>query len=97
MTYHYDAVSPHFTGKERDSESGLDNFGARYNSSNFGRFMSPDPINLTAKRWTNGDRRDVSAVPGIVHPESMLFFELQLFTYPPSLSIFELTHSRQAT
>jgi len=31
-----------FTGKERDSESGLDNFGARYNSSNFGRFMSPD-------------------------------------------------------
>ena len=34
----------HFTGKERDSESGLDNFGARYNSSNMGRFMSPDPM-----------------------------------------------------
>lgn len=34
----------HFTGKERDSESGLDNFGARYNSSQFGRFMSPDPL-----------------------------------------------------
>lgn len=33
-----------FTGKERDSESGLDNFGARYNSSAMGRFMSPDPI-----------------------------------------------------
>jgi RHS repeat-associated protein len=32
-----------FTGKERDSESGLDNFGARYNSSQYGRFMSPDP------------------------------------------------------
>jgi RHS repeat-associated protein len=31
-----------FTGKERDSESGLDNFGARYDSSNMGRFMSPD-------------------------------------------------------
>ncbi len=31
-----------FTGKERDSESGLDNFGARYNSSQWGRFMSPD-------------------------------------------------------
>jgi RHS repeat-associated protein len=31
-----------FTGKERDSESGLDNFGARYNSSNLGRFMTPD-------------------------------------------------------
>jgi RHS repeat-associated protein len=33
----------HFTGKERDSESNLDNFGARYNSSAIGRFMSPDP------------------------------------------------------
>jgi RHS repeat-associated protein len=33
-----------FAGKERDSESGLDNFGARYDSSNFGRFMSPDPV-----------------------------------------------------
>jgi len=32
-----------FTGKERDSESGLDNFGARFNSSQFGRFLSPDP------------------------------------------------------
>jgi len=32
----------HFTGKERDSESGLDNLGARYNSSNMGRFMTPD-------------------------------------------------------
>jgi RHS repeat-associated protein len=31
-----------FTGKERDSESGLDNFGARYNSSQYGRFMTPD-------------------------------------------------------
>ena len=32
-----------FTGKERDTESGLDNFGARYFGSNLGRFMSPDP------------------------------------------------------
>jgi RHS repeat-associated protein len=32
----------HFTGKERDAESGLDNFGARYYSSTMGRFMSPD-------------------------------------------------------
>jgi RHS repeat-associated protein len=42
-------VSPmHFTGKERDSESGLDNFGARYDSSSIGRFMSPDPENAGA-------------------------------------------------
>ena len=31
-----------FTGKERDTESGLDYFGARYYASNMGRFMSPD-------------------------------------------------------
>jgi RHS repeat-associated protein len=31
-----------FTGKERDTESGLDNFGARYDSSNLGRFITPD-------------------------------------------------------
>ena len=31
-----------FTGKERDSESGLDYFGARYYGSSMGRFMSPD-------------------------------------------------------
>ena len=34
----------HFTGKEHDYESGLDNFGARYNASTMGRFMSPDPL-----------------------------------------------------
>src|SRR6185437_11583264 len=31
-----------FTGKERDQESGLDYFGARYYGSSMGRFMSPD-------------------------------------------------------
>jgi RHS repeat-associated protein len=31
-----------FIGKERDSESGLDNFGARYDASSLGRFMTPD-------------------------------------------------------
>lgn len=33
-----------FTGNERDSESGLDNFDARYDSSQYGRFMTPDPL-----------------------------------------------------
>ena len=31
-----------FTGKERDAESGLDYFGARYYASTMGRFLSPD-------------------------------------------------------
>lgn len=30
------------SGKERDAESGQDYFGARYYSSNMGRWMSPD-------------------------------------------------------
>jgi len=37
-----DATEHHFTSKERDTESGLDYFGARYLSSNLGRFMTPD-------------------------------------------------------
>jgi RHS repeat-associated protein len=46
----------HFTGKERDAESGLDNFGARYNSSSMGRFMSSDPgnaglVNADPQSW----------------------------------------------
>jgi len=32
----------HFTGKERDAESGNDYFGARYYASSMGRWMSPD-------------------------------------------------------
>jgi RHS repeat-associated protein len=31
-----------FTGKERDSETGLDYFGARYYSNGLGRFITPD-------------------------------------------------------
>jgi RHS repeat-associated protein len=34
-----------FTGKERDAETGLDYFGARYYGGPQGRFTSPDPFN----------------------------------------------------
>jgi len=39
-----------FTGKERDAESGLDNFGARYNASTMGRFMSGDPYEIVIRK-----------------------------------------------
>jgi len=42
-----------FTGKERDTESGLDYFGARYYGSNIGRWMSPDVVNVTEERMMN--------------------------------------------
>ena len=42
-----------FTGKERDQESGLDYFGARYYSSVIGRWSSPDLVNVTEDRMMN--------------------------------------------
>ena len=38
-----------FTGKERDAESGLDYFDARYYGSSMGRFTSPDPFNIITR------------------------------------------------
>ena len=42
-----------FTGKERDTESGNDYFGARYYASTTGRWLSPDLINVTEERMLN--------------------------------------------
>jgi RHS repeat-associated protein len=44
-----DAVGEKFTGKERDAETGLDYFGARYLSAAQGRFTTPDPLMASAK------------------------------------------------
>jgi RHS repeat-associated protein len=41
-----------FTGKERDAESGLDNFGKRYFGSSLGRFMTPDPLLNSGQPWS---------------------------------------------
>lgn len=43
-----DGVRQQFASKERDDETGLDYFLARYYSSNQGRFTSPDPTLLSA-------------------------------------------------
>jgi RHS repeat-associated protein len=48
-----DATEHHFTGKERDIESGNDYFGARYYASTMGRFLSPDPSGLLAQHPEN--------------------------------------------
>jgi RHS repeat-associated protein len=37
------ATSHKFTGKQRDTETNLDDFGARYYSSNYGTFTTVDP------------------------------------------------------
>lgn len=40
------ATEHFFTGKERDTELGLDYFSSRYYGNSMGRFMSPDPSGL---------------------------------------------------
>ena len=40
-----------FTGKERDTETGLDYFGARYYGSNMGRFTSPDSTAYSSLKY----------------------------------------------
>lgn len=44
-----DNVQQKFTSKERDSETGLDYFGARYYFSTQGRFTSVDPLMASAR------------------------------------------------
>jgi RHS repeat-associated protein len=58
-----------FTGKERDSESGLDNFGARYDASSMGRFMTPDSL-----RYSDlGDPQSLNLYSYVGnHPTSMI-------------------------
>src|SRR5438876_10856986 len=43
-----DGVRQQFTGQQRDNETGLDYFGARYFASTQGRFTSPDPLQASA-------------------------------------------------
>lgn len=47
--YGCDSVRKKFTGKERDSETTLDYFGARYYSAQIARWTTPDPFMPSAK------------------------------------------------
>ena len=44
------SIRTRYTGQIRDFETGLDYFGARYYSSPLGRFTSPDPLYVEARR-----------------------------------------------
>jgi RHS repeat-associated protein len=48
LGYTNDTTRQKFTSKERDVETGLDYFGARYYSLIQGRFTSPDPLHASA-------------------------------------------------
>lgn len=51
-----DGVRQQFTSKERDAETGLDYFGARYHSSVQGRFCGVDPKMLGTSHTVNPQR-----------------------------------------
>ena len=53
LGYGADSTRQKFTQKERDAESGLDYFGARYYSSAQGRFTSVDPISIGIAHLVN--------------------------------------------
>ncbi len=65
----------HFTGKQRDSETGNDYFGARYYSSDAGRFLTPDPLPWIA--WQNGSRTQQRAFEAhLANPQ-----DLNMYSY----------------
>jgi RHS repeat-associated protein len=84
-----------FTGKERDAESGLDYFGARYMSSSMGRFMSPDPTFLNIRRVFNPQRWNMYAY-GLNNPLSNVDpdgNEVIPITYPGYQVAYHGTHT----
>jgi RHS repeat-associated protein len=63
-----------FTGKERDPESGLDFFGARYFSSQFARFLQPDEFTGgPVDAFSSNDAAPPGALPyaDITKPQSL--------------------------
>jgi len=57
--YQYDGLplcAYKFTGKERDAESGLDNFIKRYFGSSLGWFMTPDPVGIMKQKIRDPQR-----------------------------------------
>ncbi|MFY9571566.1 MAG: RHS repeat-associated core domain-containing protein, partial [Blastocatellia bacterium] len=56
-----DSTKQKFTQKERDSESGLDYFLARYYSSAQGRFTSVDPLNIVLEVQYEGNPKTARA------------------------------------
>lgn len=61
------------SGKERDSETGLDYFGARYYGSNIGRFLSPDEFSGGPVDAFGGDPTLPGPLPyaDITNPQSL--------------------------
>jgi RHS repeat-associated protein len=57
-----DGVRQKFTQKERDNETGLDYFGARYYGSTQGRFTGADPYDINFERQETADPKEADAL-----------------------------------
>jgi RHS repeat-associated protein len=57
-----DGVRQQFTQKERDVETGLDYFGARYYASMQGRFTGADPYDINLERQNTADPEEAEAL-----------------------------------
>jgi RHS repeat-associated protein len=57
-----DGIRQQFTSKERDNETGLDYFGARYYASTQGRFTGADPYDINFERQETADLEEANAL-----------------------------------
>jgi len=87
-----DNVRQKFTGKERDAETGLDYFGARYMSSTQGRFTSVDPGAFSKRHIANPQKWN--RYPYVLNnplrffdPDGMEEIELIIRTFIPQKSV----------
>jgi RHS repeat-associated protein len=68
-----DMTRQKFTQKERDGETGLDYFGARYYASSQGRFTSSDPYNVVLESQVMSAKSPEKAVANfttyLIHPQ----------------------------
>ena len=88
----YVSSEQHFTGKERDTESGLDYFGARYYASNMGRWMSPDPKAPSVKTLMNPQKWNkynyvLNNPLSNIDPDGLEEITIQLRAYIPQPSV----------
>jgi RHS repeat-associated protein len=92
-----DATEHHFTGKERDQESGNDYFEARYFGSSMGRFLSPDPLPWIS--WQSGDKDDRARFEEyITNPQNFDLYAYVrnnplIFTDPTGESIYAIFYT----
>jgi RHS repeat-associated protein len=87
-----DNMRQKFTAKERDSESGLDYFGARYYSSAQGRFTSSDPGGFSKRHLANPQKWNKYAYTinnpfRFIDPDGEEEFEVVVTTFIPQKQV----------